>query len=276
MPHTSTPLRHLGGSFLLLSVLVSCDPPASSDEPAPETVCSGAGAITTSKLYLRATEDFATSGRTLRLHTRTQAAFPCINYLLPATTTQTGQQLTISYGTPYSQSVCLTAIGPANNLQDITQLAAGTYKLNLQVGTRSTTGTLLVQPDRVELSTCDTNLVAVRQPVLRRIPVGTIWTRAHSVLGVAADDAIVRSMRDSLLRLGARPLTLAPGFYGQFTIDANGEPVINRSGYYPSAVLANSVLTYTGPMARLQAYINRHRAQGVYMYIQADNGQTAG
>ncbi|RTQ47793.1 hypothetical protein EJV47_17890 [Hymenobacter gummosus] len=271
MIFSSTLHRTALAGLLALSSLAACK----EDQDALNIACTGPGATTPDKLFLSPQEELSTSGRKLWLTARTQAWFPCANYRLPTTATLSGSHLTLQYGQPQEPTMCLTAPGFAGAQENITSLAPGSYTLRLQVGTRKTTGTLLVQPDRVELSTCDTNLVAVRHPLLRRVPVGTIWTRASSTAGTAAAEATVRSMRDSLLRLGAQPLALLPGYYGQFTLDASGNPVIDRSGYHPSAVLTSAVLAYSGPMARLQAYLDRHRANGLYVVIQADNGQQA-
>jgi hypothetical protein len=170
--------------------------------------------------------------------------------------------------------VCATSVGFARSNFGIDNLAPGTYSLVLNLGNRKTTGSLLIQTDRVELSTCDTNLVAVRQPLLRRIPPNTIFGHASAGASPAAQ-AVVLSLRDSLIRLGAQPLTLPPGTYGwYFGIDQNGNYFLLSPRNPPPAVFAGTVLTYTGSFARIRAFRERYRSYALTMSLSSTGGET--
>jgi hypothetical protein len=240
-----------------------------------QTACSGIGATTPDKIIMQLGiwQSAASAPFRTYLTQRTEKFYPCANYQLPYTLSINDRTIAMEFSEPVAPGICLTSPGRAGSSFDVENLASGSYDLQLRVGKRSTTGTLLVLPDRFEFSTCDTNLVAMRNAIMRRIPANLIWGRSVAANATPAGSAIVRSMRDSLIRLGAQPLVLPTGYYGQLEIDASGALVVSRLGYWPTAVIEGFTLTYAGPSSRIKAYLNRHRDPDVSTYIRSDKGE---
>ncbi|MBO2008101.1 hypothetical protein J4E00_03505 [Siccationidurans soli] len=167
----------------------------------------------------------------------------------------------IAFGSAVAPNICLTSIGPASTIIDLASTAVGTYSLGLTAGLKRTTGTLLVLPDRIELTTCDSNTVAVRNGILYRIPANAIWGQLYARSAAAQTAAV--ALLDSLRREGAQVLTLPTGNYGYFRTDANGQlvPLPNLQNGQPASAIATPVLlTFSGNFARIKGVVRR-RAQ---------------
>jgi hypothetical protein len=206
-------------------------------------------------------EALLAAGPALTLVCRDDVGHPCSNYSLPRTVTTVDGGLQIAFGTAVAPFGCLTSTGPASTTIDLASTPTGTYALSLSAGPKSTTGTLLVLPDRIELTTCDSNTVAVRNGVLYRIPANAFFGQLYA--RSAAAQTVAVALLDSLQREGAQVLTLPTGNYGYFRTDANGQlvPVSNLLNGQPASAIATPVLmTFTGNFNRIKGVVRR-RAQ---------------
>ncbi len=264
---TRTHLLALG--LLGLSLATAC---RDSDAPVPAGDCAGPSASAAGRVVVQVSERLLATGPQLVLHCRDEVGHPCGNYTLQASLKNTSGSLSLSFPGVSTPTVCLTNIGPATAQLDLSTLPTGTYPLSLQVGARHTTGTLRIQPTKVELTTCDSNTVAVRNGLLLRIPANTVWGQLYARTPAAQTAAL--ALLDSLRREGAQPLTLPAGNYGYFRVDAAGQLVPYTgplSGQPATAIATPVLLRFSGSFARLRGVVGR-RAQagdlsaGLYFY----------
>ncbi|WP_245119008.1 hypothetical protein [Hymenobacter volaticus] len=206
---------------------------------------------------MSATETQAGPGHQLRLNFHDDHQYQCANYGLTTDYRLDERQLNFTFsGVTEPNGVCTTSTGPANSFIDISELATGTYTLKLKVGNKSTMGVLELQDDYLSLRSSDPDIVEVSTPELRFQPPHIIWGYATTSLPPA--QVSVRVLRDSLVQLGATPLTLTPGTYPQFTITEYGflKPPQVSAGTRALVFLAK----YQGPAERIQAFVERTNA----------------
>ena len=232
-------------SFLLSTLLTSsCEKPSA---PEPDSGISG-------RVWMSATETQAGPGHQLRLNFHDDYQYQCANYGLTTDYRLDERQLNFTFtGVTEPNGVCTTATGPASSFIDISEMATGTYTLKLQVGNKSTTGVLELQDDYLSLRSSDPDIVEVSTPELRFQPPHIIW--GYATTSLPSTQVSARVLRDSLLQLGATPLTLTPGTYPQFTITEYGflKPPQVLAGTRALVFLAK----YQGPAERIQAFVER-------------------
>ncbi|GAA3924514.1 hypothetical protein [Hymenobacter algoricola] len=232
-------------TLLFLTALLSgCD----QASPLPSLSITG-------RVQMRAQEWRTGQRRTLVLRFQDEGGYPCFNYGLVTDFERHDKLLRLTFtGVTAADGICLTAIGPASSLVDISTLPVGAYSLRLQVGNATTTGTLELQSTHITLTSSNPSLVEVPTPELRFMPSSIIWGTAVTSL----PNITAAILGDSLRRLGATPTTLPQGIYSQFTVAANGlpEPPQVSPGMRALVLLAD----YQGPAERIQAYVQRTNA----------------
>lgn len=237
------------GTLVASTLLSSCD--SSTPQPTLPT------ATVTGRIQMIALENQSSLDPKLVLSFRDEGRYHCANYMLNTQYKQQGKQLRFVFtNVTAPDDICLAAIGPATSTVDISALPAGKYTLNIQVGTRHTTGVLELQENLIRLSSNQPNIVAAPTPELRFQPKNIVWGYATTML--PPTQASVETLRDSLQRLGATPTTLPPGAYSQFTIAANGLPEPPQVSAGTRSLLL--LVRYTGPAERIQAFVRRANA----------------
>ncbi|WP_201980473.1 hypothetical protein [Hymenobacter rubidus] len=255
---TAIRLRFIALGLLALAAASGCASDKASSALQP---CAGPSASAAGRVVVQPREMLLATGPSLALQCHDEVAHPCGNYSLPRTVAPIDQGLQIVFGSPVAPTICLTSIGSAATSIDLASTPTGSYALDLTASGRHTTGTLLILPDRVELTTCDSNTVAVRGGVLYRLPVNTLFGQLYARTAAAQTAAI--ALLDSLRREGAQVLTLPTGNYGYFRTDGSGQliPISNYQNGQPATAIATPVLmTFTGDFNRIKGVVRR-RAQ---------------
>ena len=215
--------RYLGrklvpASLLLVGLFIACERKSSDLEP---VVCTGTSASAAGRIVVRFQEQLAATGSTPTLTCQDEIYHPCANYSLLHVVSPSSNSLSINFTGVDNPSICLTQPTPAHSRVDLSSLALGTYAIAWQAGSKRTTGSLIIAADRVEVSSCDTNTVAVRNPVTYRIPANTLWGQSYA--RTPAAQTAVAAVLDSLRKEGATPITLPTGHYGYFQVDSKGQ-----------------------------------------------------
>ncbi len=269
--------RYVPSKFLLpYLVLVTCLAACQDKDAAPEArQCAGTSASAAGRVVVRYQEQLGSGGPAAALICHDEVMHPCANYLLDQVVTSAGDQLGIHFKGAITPNICLTQPRLAYSQVDLSKLAIGTYAVAWQAGSKQTTGTINVLADRVEVSSCDSNTVAVRNPVTYRIPATTIWGQSYA--RTPAAQAAVAVVLDSLRKEGAVPITLPAGQYSYFQVDAAGKLVpisASQNGQPASAITTPILLSYSGNFARLRGVLKRKpQAADLSMSLQSARGE---
>ncbi|RZL13136.1 MAG: hypothetical protein EOO62_09060, partial [Hymenobacter sp.] len=233
----------LPASLLLASILTACERNTAEVEPVQ---CTGTSASAAGRIVVRFQEQLAATGATPALTCQDEIYHPCTNYHLLQTVSSTSNSLSVNFTGIDNPTICLTSPALAHSLVDLSSLALGTYGVSWQAGGKQTTGTLLIAADRVEVTSCDTNTVAVRNPVTYRIPATTLWGQSYA--RTPAAQTAMAAVLDSLRKEGAVPITLPTGHYGHFRVDAKGQLIplsASQKGQPATAVVTPLLLSYS-------------------------------
>jgi hypothetical protein len=252
----------LSGAVLTLLTFGACQKKA-------ETAPASTGI--TGRILISPQEYVGTNGRQLSLSCRDEGQYSCSNFPLLTQFTHQGQSLRLSFsGVDKNAALCLTSIGPATSIVDVTSLDPGIYPIDLQVGTRQTTGTLELTSAYLRVQSNDPNVVAVSFPEIRFTPTTAIW--GHVIFSRPADQSAALALSDSLQRMGAVSLTLPIGQYGRFAIDATGK--LTPPTVLPGVTALPLLFTYTADFKRVKAVISRAKAvtPTLNMYLTSYQG----
>ncbi|MGI4864929.1 MAG: hypothetical protein ACRYFZ_13475 [Janthinobacterium lividum] len=252
--------HYLGRKFVLASLLLvglftACEHKSSEVEPVQ---CTGTSASAAGRIVVRFQDQLAATGTTPTLTCQDEIYHPCANYNLLQVVSSSSNSLSINFTGVDNPSLCLTQPTPAHSRVDLSNLALGTYTIAWQAGSKSTTGSLIIAADRVEVSSCDSNTVAVRNPVTYRIPANTLWGQSYARTHAA--QAAVAVVLDSLRKEGAVPITLPAGHYGYFRVDATGQLIplsASQNGQPATAITTPLLLSYSGNFARIKGILKR-------------------
>jgi hypothetical protein len=189
-----------------------------------------AGALDSDILFLMA-ETLDGGPRSLQFHCRTGKIYPCSNYGIAHSLKKRSQTIGINFSHVILHDFCLTALGPATTIIDIGSLNEGHYALEVSVGHDRSLGQLTVTEEYYQLDFVERSRLQPQVHRLNRVPENTIWGRVGYHDEATAN--LVQSFLDSLHAAGASHGQFAPGNYGHFTIDGEGEivPPTNH-GYY--------------------------------------------
>jgi hypothetical protein len=175
-------------------------------------------------------------------------------------------------GINLSGQVCFTSVGPASCQIDLGELPPGHYSVEFGLPTGTTKVDLLVEEGAYVVEPITGQSVAFAVPVLRRIPAGTIW----GLIGYLSfpppppDEPFL----DSLAALGALPLNLETGDYGEFLIDSTGTMQWPRTHGYNHAL--PYVRGYGGPsdsLRELVKYFGKTQGQRCNIQLKTWRGE---
>ncbi|HET9504366.1 MAG TPA: hypothetical protein VFO93_12560 [Hymenobacter sp.] len=254
------PFHYTRFTFLLPCLaLASCLTACQDKKDAPEAAqCAGTSASAAGRVVVRYQEQLGSTGPAATLLCNDEVIHPCANYTLEQVVATTGSQLSINFTGVTTPTLCLTHPRLAYTQVDLSKLPLGTYNVTWQAGGRQTTGSIAILTDRVEVSSCDSNTVAVRNPITYRIPATTVWGQSYA--RTPAAQAAVAVVLDSLRKEGAVPITLPAGRYSYFQVDATGKLVpisASQNGQPASAIVTPVLLSYSGNFARIKGILKR-------------------
>ena len=183
-----------------------------------------------SNIRITLSEQLSRERRTLTLNCATTKIYPCVNYQLDYSLARQGNTFIIQFHGVSIGEICFTATGPARASIDLGSLGAGVYRLVITNGDRLISE-LNVTTDSYVVSGTEGPTITFPAPRLNRVPDYTVW----GLIGYASlgDASVAQAYLDSLEARGATTQVLAPGDYGYFSIDQNGEIVTPPNhGYY--------------------------------------------
>lgn len=258
------------------TLLAACTKEEPESPPVPE--CAGISSSAAGRVVVQYRERLqASTSPVPMLECRDEVKHPCGNYTLGGVLTATSAGLSINFAGPIQPVVCTTTLDYAYTDLNLGSLAPGNYAVAWQVGSKQTTGAVRVLADRVEITSCDSNTVAVRHPVTYRIPPTTLWGQCYA--RTAAAQAAVAGVLDSLRKEGAVPVKLPTGHYGHFQVDATGQVVPTpawRNGQPATATVTPILLSYSGNFARIAGVLKRKPQAGDLSFgISSAHGEYA-
>lgn len=168
---------------------------------------------------------------------KTDKIYPCINYGLDiATSFENGRIEVNIIDIIEPQSVCLTALGPAQGSIELQLPDNGQYPLHIRAFGKLSTGTITKDKEAYRLNFANTSNIVIARATLRKIPPHTIW----GIVGYASTllEPVVESFFNDLEALGATHQGLPSGEYGPFDVDNDGKYVLSElHGYYHATTL---------------------------------------
>lgn len=244
--------------FAVLALLAACTKQEPESPPVPE--CAGTSSSAAGRVVVQYREELqASTNPAPGLRCRDEVQHPCGNYMLAQTVTPAySNGLSINFTGAVAPSLCLTNLDYAYSRVDLGTLVPGNYAVAWQAGSKQTTGAIRVLADRVEVTSCDSNTVAVRYPVTYRIPATALWGQAYA--RTPAAQAAVAVVLDSLRKEGAVPLMLPAGHYSHFEVGSTGQLIpipASQNGQPATAVTTPVLLSYPGNFARIKGVIKR-------------------
>lgn len=190
--------------------------------------------------------------RILQLHCKTVTIYPCSNFSILSDVDIYANKININFTEIFVPDACLTALGPATAIVDLGSLTSGTYDLNINVGKKNTKGKLIVTNDRFYMLLQNPQKLQLTNAELRRVPTNTIWGSIS--YQSSSSEEMAQSFIDSLISLGATFEAFAPGDYGYFQLDSNGQiiPTANSGSHFVN----HFIFRYSGISANLQTLVS--------------------
>lgn len=181
-------------------------------------------------IVIRMSEELGNPTRSFKLGLQTDKAYPCINYALLTSSTMTTEKISVEVFGINAPKVCFTALGPACSVVPVANTQNKTYDIEFKIGTNISTGKLICTSNEFKLQMNDQLQIKINGPVLKRVPVNTIWGTVgyHNSTSIDKVNEFINSIKSA----GASEVTLEDGNYNYFEIE-NGkikEPI--NSGYW--------------------------------------------
>lgn len=222
-----------------------------------------------SGVNIRLIETFNTSPRTLHLYCSTEKIYGCYNFPIIAESRQSSNAIDISFQGIIQSDFCQTALGPATTTVDLGALNVGTYTLRLSVGKVTHTGKLIVSDDSYKVDFDDNSAFAFSNPRLNRIPEQTIW----GLIGYheAETTSRVDSFLNTLVALGAKKRSYAPGDYYEFWIDEDGDITDYPGALWGYRFDRPFVFHYSGDPAAIESLIKQYK-DDMSIRVHTDKG----
>lgn len=190
--------------------------------------------------------------RVLSLMCYTENMFPCSNYAISTTHVLTTDKITINFLKVDTFTFCTTAIGPASAVINFTGLPNKTYAIELNFGTTTITGQLVVTANSFVATLPAQTKVQFLNPDLKRIQDNTIYGKVG--YHTASSLSLAQTFIDTLQLYGATPVVYPPGDYREFQIDANGQIIPMQDGYY---FRLNYIFKYSNSSGKLKDLVKR-------------------
>ncbi|GEM_PF-1373468 len=199
--------------------------------PQPTPCQAGFIAPVNSLIHVSLWESLLPSARTQKFRCATETIYPCCNFAIINRMSIVGSAISVEFSGIYQPLICLTALGPALANLHLGSLTSGTYSLAFENGAQ-VSGRLIVSEEAFHITCDDSSIVVFDRAELRRVPDNTIWGSIG--YHTPESEPTVQLFLDSLVSIGAAVGSFTPGYYGYFSIDADGdiEPPGNHGYYY--------------------------------------------
>jgi hypothetical protein len=213
-------------------------------------------------------QDLTPDGAMLVVSSATVRIYPCVNAWILHETVINGNLITIHLTGIFQPEICLTALGPATASISLNSLAEGEYSIDFIVNNYISSFKLGVTAETYSLTGSSTPWIQLKQPVLGRIPRGTIWGCIG--YGTGDDGEPTPSPFVVLIALqeaGGTDLALSPGDYGHFEIDEEGNLVTPSNLPYPA--VRTFLMRYDGAESDLEEIVDWvGKTYGAYLGVE--------
>jgi hypothetical protein len=181
-------------------------------------------------IVVKMSEELGNPTRSFKLGLQTDKAYPCINYSLITNSETNTDKISIDVVGIYTPTICLTAIGPASSTIPLTNIQDKSYNIEFKIGTNISTGKLICTSNEFKLQMKDLLQIKINGPVLKRIPVNTIWGTVGYHNSTTIDK--VNNFINSIKATGATEVNLEDGNYNYFEIENSKIKEPTNSGYW--------------------------------------------
>ena len=183
-----------------------------------------------SDIVIRMREELGNPTRSLEFGLQTEKAYPCINYSLITNSTTTTDKISIEVLGINAPTICLTATGPAGSTIPVSSIQNKSYDIEFKLGTNISTGKLICTSNEFKLQMNDLLQIKIDGPVLKRVPVNTIWGTVGYHSSTTSDK--VNDFINSIVTAGASEVNLEDGNYNYFEIGNSKIKEPTNSGYW--------------------------------------------
>ena len=183
-----------------------------------------------SDIVIRMSEELGNPTRSFEFGLLTDKAYPCVNYSLITNSKTTTNKISIEVFGINTPSICFTAIGPAGSTIPVMSIQNKTYDIEFKIGTNISTGKLICTSNEFKLQMNDLLQIKINGPVLKRVPVNTIWGTVgyHNATSIDKVNEFISNIKAA----GATEATFEDGNYNYFEIDNGKIKEPTNSGYW--------------------------------------------
>jgi hypothetical protein len=203
-----------------------------------------------SKIVIETVELLGIDSRSLTLRCETEKIYPCINFRILTEEKVSSSPFKITFTEVEEELLCLTAIGPATTVVDLSEIANGEYPIELNNGNLKNKGILKVSDTEIKLILNTQRGIKIVKSATRRVPHNTYWGTIgyHEADSKTLVDAFLQKFIDK----GATFSKQVPGHYFYYEIDKNGTIVQATDGYYFGKTF---IFQYDGDITELKDLI---------------------
>ena len=233
--------------LLLCASLLACSLPAQWSKPEPLE----------NGVILRLEAPVDENGRqNPSLLLTTKDPYECKDARFASETTITDSKVSIKITGVTSPADCEPKLQPVTLRVDLGGLATGEYPLRTTINRQFFKAYISISEDHFELRTDeDPNLFYIANGRLNKVPQGAIW--GHMSYGEGDGKKMAEQFLAELEALGAKPMNLPPGDYGEFYIHFQGQPSETSTG--PGTYDFPFVFEYEGGLEALKPLVEKYR-----------------
>lgn len=181
--------------------------------------------------------EYPVAGATqLGLRCRTEKTYPCSNYSIVTELTYSENKISATFVGIHEMDICLTALGPASTVIDLSDVSNGEYELELNNGVLKNHGRLIISDSEIILDFQLQRGIEIIRKTTKRIPDHTYW----GTVGYHSESSLAR-VNEFLRRLKRIQDVVAfndqiPGEYSFYEIGDDSQMIPDPlSGYHFAA-----------------------------------------
>lgn len=226
------------------------------------------------KIFIEARELLGANKRSLTFFCRTEANYPCINYPINYSLSNTESLYSIAFTDVGEVGLCLTAIGPATATINLNSIPNGVYQLEINNANLHNKGSLKVSDSEINLNFSTLNGIEIVRQNTLRVPAKTFWGTVG--YHTTSSENLVAEFFQKLKNEGVLFEKQKPGNYFYYSIDNKGDIVTNNenSGYHYTKAF---IFQFNGDEVEFKKKVKTIASlyfDDLYIYMETYKGET--
>jgi len=227
-----------------------------------------------SKIFIEARELLGPNTRSLTFFCKTETNYPCINYPINYSFSNTESLYNITFSDVGEVGLCFTAIGPATATINLNSIPNGVYQLEINNANLHNKGSLKVSDSEINLNFSEQNGIEIVRQNTLRVPAKTFWGTVG--YHTTSSEILVTEFFQKLKNEGVLFEKQKSGNYFYYSIDNKGDIVTNNenSGYHYSKAFA---FQFNGDEIEFKKKVKTIASSyfdDLYIYIETYKGET--